>query len=138
MRRRATTVLLIACALLALPAMALADGRAVLDDYEDNGQIDGCYPLDDFTDALELIGEDDAQYGAATDVVRQARVTNVEVPGEDCATTTADVVDEIPAAPVDDGGSGGGLTWVIGLVALGVLALGAGLWARSRGGDRPS
>lgn len=134
MRRRVTTTVLIACALLALPAVALADGRAVIDDYDDNGQIDGCYAQGDFTEALDLIGEDE-QYGAAIDVIRQARVTNVEVPGEDCVAATAAPLDDIPPAD-DDGDDGGGVSaWVFGLIAVGVLAVGAGLWARRRGGS---
>lgn len=134
MRRRVTTIVLIACALLALPAVALADGRTVIDDYDDNGQIDGCYAQEDFTEALDLIGEDE-QYGAAIDVIRQARVTNVEVPGEDCIAVTAAPLDDIPSA-TDDGDDGGGVpAWVFGLIAVGIIAVGAGLWARSRGGS---
>lgn len=132
MRRSVTTIVLIACALLALPAAALADGRAVIDDYDDNGQIDGCYAQEDFTEALELIGENE-QYGAAIDVIRQARVTNVEVPGEECVSASAASLDDISAEADDD--DGGISAWILGLIAVGVLAVGAGLWARMRGGS---
>lgn len=133
MRRSVTTIVLIACALLALPAAALADGRAVIDDYDDNGQIDGCYAQEDFTEALDLIGENE-QYGAAIDVIRQARVTNVEVPGEECVSATPATLDDISADGDDDDG-GGISAWILGLIAVGVLAVGAGLWARMRGGS---
>lgn len=73
--------------LAAVPA--LGSGQQVLADYEDNGQIDGCYTLADFEDALRRIRPDQQQYGAAVDVIRQAELTNIRRPGGACGGTSA-------------------------------------------------
>ena len=68
---------------------AFAGGRQVLADYEDNGQINGCYTLADYEEALKLIRPDQQQYGAAVDVIRQAELTNIRRPGQACGATSA-------------------------------------------------
>jgi hypothetical protein len=119
-------------ALLALSGTALADGRDILADYEDNGRIDRCYTRAEFRDAMRLVRDDQRQYGNAADIVDRAEITNVARPGQPCgASRTA------PAAAVDDhsGASTGLWLGVAGAVA--VVGVGAGAWARRGGGDGP-
>lgn len=127
---------------LAVPASALADGRSVLGDYEDNGQIDGCYTLADYDEALALVGPGDAQYGAIVDVIEQARVTNVERPGAPCAdpppTNTAPVTAAVDGDD-DSDSSLPGSPLAFGALAIVVVAgVAAAVWARARRSGRPS
>ncbi|MBM3664883.1 MAG: hypothetical protein FJW92_03705 [Actinobacteria bacterium] len=88
--RRSVAVSFLAALLLGVFAMpAFAGGRQVLADYEDNGQINGCYTLPDYEEALKLIRPDQQQYGAAVDVIRQAELTNIRRPGQACGATSA-------------------------------------------------
>lgn len=120
---------MLALALLALSATALADGRDVLADAKDNGRIDACYTRAELNEALDLAREDQRLYGSTVDLIRDARITSVERPGEACGGAAA-----VPAAAVQDE-SGGSLGIWIGLaVVVGAVAVGAGVWAR-RGGD---
>ena len=96
-------------------------GRAVLADYEDNGQINGCYTMAQYEDALKLIRPDQQQYGAAVDVIRQAELTNLRRPGAACATaisTSAEAVQDDSGLPT--------AVWIIivlaGLAIIGVVA----------------
>lgn len=86
---------------------ALAGGRQVLADYEDNGQINGCYTLADYEEALKLIRPDQQQYGAAVDVIRQAELTNIRRPGQACgATSASDASSDVPASSTTASGQG--------------------------------
>ena len=132
LRRAPALVVILGLALLALPGTALADGRDILADYEDNGRIDRCYTRAEFRDALRLLRDDQRQYGNAADAVPQAEITNVARPGEPCgASRTA------PAAAVDDGSGPSSALWlgVVGVVVVG--AVGGGVWARRGHGDEP-
>ena len=134
-RRRYASALLAALqllavvALLAIPPVALAKPRDVLRDYNDNGQIDGCYTTGDYQKALNLVNPDDAQYGAEVDTILQAQSDRVLQPDGSCG----------PAKASSSGDSGSGfppaLIAVI-VVAGVVVAGGGGLWAfrRKRGG----
>lgn len=130
LRRRVALLLLAvlaAVAALSLPVVALADGRAILSDFEDNGQIDECYTRGEFRQALRLARADERQYGNAVDAIEEAQVTNVQRPGEECAAE---------AASSGEGDEGGGIgigVWIGLAVAVGLVAAGAGAWAR-RGG----
>ncbi len=126
--RRALFLVIIALGALLAPAGALADGRDILNDFEDNGQIDECYTPAEFDEAFGLVRDDERQYGALVEVLSDARITNVEKPGEACGANQigSDIVD------VDDGGSSLGLWIGLAGVVL-VVAIGAGIWAR-RGG----
>ncbi len=132
LRRAPALVVILGLALLALPGTALADGRDILADYEDNGRIDRCYTRAEFRDATRLLRDDQRQYGNAADAVPQAEITNVARPGERCgASRTA------PAAAVDDGSGPSSALWlgVVGVVVVG--AVGGGVWARRGRGDEP-
>ncbi len=89
LRRRVALLLLALFALsgLVLPAIGLADGRAILSDFEDNGQIDECYTRQEFQQALRLARADERVYGNAVDAIEEAQVTNVARPGEECQAT---------------------------------------------------
>jgi hypothetical protein len=135
LRRPASLLIMLALALLGLAATALADGRDVLADVQDNGRVDGCYTRAELNEALDLARDDQRLYGSAVDLIRDARITNVERPGQPCGTSVATA----DAAVEDD--SGGSLGIWIGLaVAVGAVAVGAGVWARrgaGRGAGRP-
>ncbi len=122
--------------LVAVPAFG--SGQQVLADYEDNGQIDGCYTLADFEQALKLIRPDQQQYGAAVDVIRQAELTNIRRPGEACGgTSAAGASGDVPGgtstggesvAPLDEDVTqqedGGGLsTLAVAIIVVGGLAV---------------
>ena len=133
LRRRVVPVLILAALLAVLPATAFANGQAVLADYRDNGRIDHCYTQQEYQQALRLVRPDQAQYGALVDVILNAQVTNLKVPGQPCKPAVATVSDS-----GDDGGGSGSSTflWVGVVLAVGVVAIGAGaLVRRRRGGD---
>ena len=127
-------MLVIALAMILIPTAALASGRDVLDDLQDNGQIDACYTEREYAQALRLLSPDDAQYGQNVDVIQQARVTNVVAnAGDPCPPP------EAASGNGDDGGDSSALIW-IGVAALvGAVAIGTGAWVRRRrsGGDGP-
>jgi opacity protein-like surface antigen len=141
-RRRFASALLAALqllaviALLAMPSAALAAPRDVLRDYNDNGQIDGCYTAQDYQRALDLVNPDDAQYGAEVDTILQAQADRVLQPDGSCAPATA--------SNGGDSGSGVPGALIAVLIVAGVaVAGGGGLWAYRRthgggGGDGPS
>jgi hypothetical protein len=119
---------MLALALLGPSATALGDGRDVLADVNDNGRIDGCYSRADLNEALDLARGYDQLYGVSVDLIKEARITRVERPGVPCGSAVA------AAGAVEDG-SGGSLGVFIGAaVAVGVVAVGAGAWARRPGG----
>lgn len=142
----------LACGVLAMPAFAA--GPQVLADYEDNGQIDGCYSLAEYEEALKIIRPDQQQYGAAVDVIRQAELTNIRRPDGACGGTSASGA----SSDVADGGSadgtsaadgdgvgatdGGGLPALViaVLVAAGLAVIGVVIYlvvSRRRSGGEP-
>lgn len=129
---------------------ALAGGRQVLADYEDNGQINGCYTLADYEEALKLIRPDQQQYGAAVDVIRQAELTNIRRPGQACGATSASGSSaDVPAgdesaSAQDPSGSGDGTieqvvdaSHIAIIVAVGLALIGFVIYliASRRGGS---
>lgn len=132
LRRTAASTSVIALVLLALVATALGSGRDVIADYQD-GQINACYTERDFRDALRVLRADEKLYGNAIEVVQEARATNTIGPDGTCEGASP------PPAPVADEGSGPGAAFWVGLVGvLGLVIVGAGVWARRGGsGDDP-
>ncbi len=132
LRRRVALLLVLAVVLALIPATALSSGRAVLSDYRDNGRIDHCYTLADYQKALRLVRPDQAQYGALVDVILNAQVTNLKVPGQPCRPQQA-------AVTTSSSGGGGGSSstwiWVLVVIAVVVLAIGAGALVRRRRGQ---
>ncbi len=118
-----------ALTLLALAAVAVGSGRDVIADYEMHGEVTGCYSAKDYRDALRILRLDEKLYGNAIEVIQEARTTNIARPGEPC--TPARTAPE--EAVSDDSGSGIGI-WLGLAGAVGVIAVGAGVWARRGGG----
>jgi hypothetical protein len=114
--------------LLACVATALGSGRDVIADYQSDGQITSCHTDEDFREALAILRADERLYGNAIEVIQEARATFTAGPGGACegAAVVAEPVVE------EDSGSGAGL-WIGLAAAVGLIAVGAGLWAR-RGG----
>ncbi len=122
----------IAAALLALPLTALGGGADVISDYNDNGQIDGCYTLSEYEDATGLLGEDDPQYGETFDAIQDARLANVVAQeGTPCPEGTPPATGDSPEA--DAGGSGGTILAIVLIIAA-IGAVGVGLLVKARGG----
>jgi hypothetical protein len=120
-------------AVLALSASALASGRDIIADFQDNGRIDRCYTATEFRQALVLANGEQQQYGALVDVLRAAEVTNLKRPGRPCHAAA-------PPTPVETGSTSAGstLAWVgVGLAAAAV-AVGVGALARRRRARPPS
>jgi hypothetical protein len=134
LRRR--VVLLIALALLAaVPALALSNGQAVIDDFNDNGQIDRCYSAADFQQALDQVRSEQQQYGAIVDVIRQAQITNLRMAGRPCPRPLTASSSQTPADAQDDGGSSSTWIWIVVGVAVAAAASVAGVLVyRRRGG----
>ena len=128
LRRRVALLLVAVLAILIVPVTAFGDGRQILSDFEDNGQIDNCYTRAEFREALRLARADERQYGNAVDTIQEAQVTNVKRPGEECAAEASSTGEG------DDGGIGIGV-WIGLAVAVGLVAAGAGAWARRSGTD---
>ena len=120
---------MLALVLLGPTAPAVASGQEILSDAQD-GPIDNCYSRAEYREALRLARDDQRLYSAAIDIIDQAQNTNVTVPGEPCGTTST-----VPAAVAEEDGGGSALLWVGLAVAVGVVAVGAGAWAR-RGAGR--
>jgi hypothetical protein len=120
---------MLALVLLATAGSALASGQDILNDALD-GRVDACYSRAEFREALRLARDDQRLYGTAIDTIKEAELTNVAVPGQPCGSGST-----VPGGAVEeDSGTSAGL-W-IGLAAVvGLVAVGAGAWARRGGGD---
>lgn len=122
--RRFLISLLAATAVIAVvPVSAFGTAQQVIEDYQDDGQIQGCYSNEDFNQAVKNLDPTDALYGTASEIIRlaQARCAGNNAPGTN-----------------DDGGSGAGV-WIGIVIAVGLVALGAGALARRGpgGGRKP-
>jgi len=117
-------------ALLAFPVVALGNGADVIADYDDNGQIDGCYTLSEYADALDAAGSD-PQYGELADTINDARLSNVvEAEGAECGAGVG-VVSNAPEVE-EDGGSSATILFIVGAIVI-IAGLGAGALVRARG-----
>ena len=112
--------------LLGVTASALADGRDVLADAVD-GKIDACYSRAEFRDALGQARDDQRLYASAIDVIKEATISNVTVPGQPCGSGRA-----VPSPPVAVSSSGAGTVWGAAAVFVVAGAVGAGALARRR------
>lgn len=72
--RRISTILLALFACLGAPAVAHADGDAVLRDCNDNGKLDKRYKQSEYRDAIENIPTDLDEYTDCRDVIRRAQL----------------------------------------------------------------
>jgi hypothetical protein len=106
--RGALRVLVLAAALVgvlavASPAAAATScGRAVIDDWYDNGRVDGTYALHCYDDAIEILPRDVRDYSSAKDDIQRALQARKR--GEAAPPATTD------PTPGEDGGASGGGT----------------------------
>src|SRR6185295_16733133 len=76
--RGALRVLVVVAALLAMLAVASpagaaeSCGRQVIDDWYDNGRVDGTYALHCYDDAIEILPRDVRDYSSAKDDIQRA------------------------------------------------------------------
>lgn len=85
---------------VAAPAVAAKScARAVIDDWYDDGRVDGTYPLHCYDDAIENLPRDVADYSSAKEDIQralQARMRNEEAP-----PATTDPSPDTPSDPDD-------------------------------------
>jgi len=109
-------------AVLTMSHVARAGGAPVLEDYRDDGQIQGCYTDAEFSAALRMAPADLALYGVALDLIEQRQL--------ECASSGPPVLE--PPNSVDAGTSN---AWILGGFAIaGGIAGVVGLvfWRRRR------
>ena len=114
--RLARSLLIVTVLLLIVPAAASAAcGSTIIDDYLDDGSVDGTYSQACFRDALGRLDDDLREYtNAESDITAAMRrqrpkpvqpaTTQEEQPAEPERTQS----DEAAAPPSNDGGGGGG------------------------------
>lgn len=93
-------------ALLAVPAPASAAqpcGRQVIDDWYDDGRVDGTYALHCYDDAIEILPRDVRDYSSAKDDIQRALQNRKR--GEPAPPATTDPT---PGDEGDSGSRGGG------------------------------
>jgi hypothetical protein len=106
--RRAGLVGLVLAALLTALAVAgpagaaQSCGRKVIDDWYDDGRVDGTYPLHCYDDAIEILPRDVRDYSSAKEDIQRA-MTNA-LRGESAPPTTKDPTrgGGTPTTPGDD------------------------------------
>lgn len=99
---RALTVILAFAALLAIASPAAAAqscGRKVIDDWYDNGRVDGTYPLHCFDDAIEALPRDVRDYSSAKEDI--LRALQARMRGEEPPPATSDPSPDQPNDPGD-------------------------------------
>ena len=85
--------------IVAAPAGAAQScGRAVIDDWYDDGRVDGTYALHCYDDAIEILPRDVRDYSSAKEDIQRALQNRKR--GEPAPPATTD------PTPGDDGGSG--------------------------------
>jgi hypothetical protein len=110
--RRALVLVAAFAALLAVagPAGAAKScGRAVIDDWYEDGRVDGTYALHCYDDAIENLPRDVRDYSSAKDDIQralQARLRGEDAPPATDAPSPGDEEEEVGAG--GGGGSGGG------------------------------
>ena len=83
-------------------AAATSCGRAVIDDWYDNGRVDGTYALHCYDDAIDTLPRDVRDYSSAKDDIQRALQARKR--GEAAPPATTD------PTPGEDGGTSGGGT----------------------------
>lgn len=115
--------------LLVTAPAALAGGRDVLADAQQDNRVDECYSRADLNDALRLARADQRLYGVLVDVISEAQISNVKVEGQPCGSGR-----RVPSEAIDDTGGASPALWGGLLVGVGLVGTGAGLLARRRRG----
>ncbi len=118
-------LLIAALVLLGLAGSALADGRDVVFDAQQDGKIDACYSRAEFRDALALARDDQRLYADAIGTIKEGMISNVTVPGQPCGSGRA-----VPQAAIPVSSSGATTLWGGAALLVAAGALGAGALAR--------
>ena len=97
------TLLLAALLVLALgaagsAAAASACGKKVIDDWYDNGRVDGTYPVHCYDDAIDALPRDVRDYSSAKEDIQRALQARLR--GQPAPAATAD---PSPESPTSDG-----------------------------------
>jgi hypothetical protein len=106
--RGALRVLVVVAAFLAMLAVASpagaaqSCGRAVIDDWYDNGRVDGTYALHCYDDAIEILPRDVRDYSSAKDDIQRALQNRKR--GEPAPPATSDPTPN-EAPPTDTNGT---------------------------------
>jgi hypothetical protein len=109
----AAAALLLALGAAGPAAAATSCGKKVIDDWYDNGRVDGSYPLHCYDDAIEALPRDVRDYSSAKDDISralQARMNGREAPPSagDPSPGGTGAVTGPGAEPGDDAPGGGG------------------------------
>jgi len=81
------------------PASAAAScGRQVIDDWYDDGRIDGTYELHCYDDAIEILPRDVRDYSSAKDDIQRALQAKLRGEPAPAATTDPTPADEEPSS----------------------------------------
>ncbi|MGZ8782444.1 MAG: hypothetical protein ACXWZB_02990, partial [Gaiellaceae bacterium] len=104
--RRALRALLLVVALLAVLAVAApagaakSCGRTVIDDWYDDGRVDGTYALHCYDDAIEILPRDVRDYSSAKEDIQRALQSRMR--GEPAPPATTDPSPDTPGDDPDD------------------------------------
>ncbi|HEX4931233.1 MAG TPA: hypothetical protein VFV62_11040 [Gaiellaceae bacterium] len=80
------------------PAAAAAScGRQVIDDWYDNGRVDGTYKLQCYDDAIEILPRDVRDYSSAKEDIQRA--LQAKLRGEPAPPATTDPSPDDPESP---------------------------------------
>jgi hypothetical protein len=102
----AAAAALLVVLLTAGPATAAAScGKKVIDDWYDNGRVDGSYPLHCYDDAIDALPRDVRDYSSAKDDIERALQARMNGQGAPPATS-----DPTPGETGSDSGPGTGPT----------------------------
>ena len=94
-------VLIVAVLAVATPAGAAQScGRTVIDDWYDDGRVDGTYALHCYDDAIEILPRDVRDYSSAKEDIQRALAAARR--GEDAPPARTDPTPESPAASPGD------------------------------------
>jgi hypothetical protein len=77
----------------------------VIDDWYDNGRVDGTYPVHCYDDAIDALPRDVRDYSSAKDDIQRALQARLR--GEDAPAATNDPSPSEEEEPVASGGGGG-------------------------------
>jgi cobalamin biosynthesis Mg chelatase CobN len=98
---------LAALLVLAAPATAAkACGRAVIDDWYEDGRVDGTYALHCYDEAIDALPRDVRDYSSAKEDIQRALQARKR--GEDAPPATTDPTPGASSDPDDPSSSGGG------------------------------
>lgn len=94
---------LVALLALAGPAAAAPScGRQVIDDWYDDGRVDGTYPIHCYDDAIEILPRDVRDYSSAKEDIQRALTAALRDEDSPPATTDPSPDDKAGAAPGND------------------------------------